>query len=181
MANRKYPYEKMELEYVASDDGSIGNIVRRLNITNESLVYDYARRHQWAHKRKMRMMRTDDKRIELLGDRMAVRQAKLEDLVDETIGAIGDAINKIRRDLQDPLSETAVTPRDLALLVDRILVLRGQPSQIIEERNLGLSLSGTVRPEQLTAILELTRGVPASDGRGSRGPAFPRAEDARNH
>ena len=179
MANRKYPYDKMESEYIASDDESIRGIAKRYGIANHSLVGEYSRRHKWSEKRALRQNRTDEKKIQLLGDRMAVRQAKLEDLVDKTIDTIGIALDKLGRDLQ--ADQVAVGPRDLALLADRILVLRGQPSQIIEERNLGLSLAGTVGPEQLAAILELTRGVPASDGRGPRGAAFPRAEDSRNN
>ena len=181
MANRKYPYEEMEAAYIASDDLSVRALARKHNVPNHSLVAEYSRRHKWAEKRALRQNRTDEKKIQLLGDRMAVRQAKLEDLIDKTIDTIGIALDKLGRDMQDESSDVKITPRDLALLADRILVLRGQPSQIIEERNLGLSLAGTVGSEQLAAILELTRGVPASDGRGPRGSAFPRIEEPRNH
>lgn len=181
MANRKYPYEDMEAEYVASNDISMHEIARRYGVTNPSLVHEYARSHDWVSKREMRMMRTNKTKVALLGDRMAVRESKLEDTVDKVIDLINDTLDKLGRDIRENPDSVKITPRDLALLADRVMVLRGQPSQITEERNLGLSLSGTVGPDQLRAIMELTRGVASSDGRGTRGPAIPRIEDPGLH
>lgn len=177
MANKKYPYEQMEAEYIASNDLSVRELARRYNVPNASLIHEYARRHKWASLRTARQMRTDEKKVQLLGDRMAEREAKLEDTVDLIIDTINDSLDKLRRDMRENPDSVKVTPRDLALLADRVMVLRGQPSQITEERNLGLSLSGTVGSEQLAAILELTRGVASSDRRGPRGSAIPRLED----
>lgn len=175
MANTKYDWAKWETEYIASDELSVRAIAKELGMPNVSVAHEYARRHQWADKRAMRQARTNEKRMALLGDKMAMRQIKLEDLVDKMITTIGTALDKLERDLRE--DQVAVTPRDLALLADRVLVLRGQPSQITEERKFGLSLSGPVEPKQLAAILELTRGVSVTDGARTRGPAIPRAED----
>lgn len=181
MANRKYNYQMMEDEYIASDDLSVRELARRNGIDNHSVLHEYARRHQWADKRKIRQARTEQKKLERLGDRVAARQDRLEVAFDESVELIIEAIQKTRRDLRETPDKVNVAPKDLVLLIDRLLAMRGQPSQITEERNLGLSLSGPVRGDQLAAILELTRGVAAADGSRQASSAIPRLEDTRSN
>lgn len=178
MSNTTRDWPTAEAKYVGGNM-SMRDIARDMGLTNFHAVYEYARRHKWSDKRKLRQARTDQKKVEILADRAAIRAAMLEDLVDKTVLTIGEALDKLRRDMRD--DKVAVGPRDLALLADRVLVLRGQPTQIHEERNLGLTLRGPVKSEQLEAILELTRGVSAVDGERPRGSAIPRLEDARTN
>lgn len=181
MANRKYAYDDMEREYVQSDTLSMRELARRYGVPNYSLVHQYAKSHKWEEKRTLRMSKTDEKVIERYADRAAKRADKLEDAFDATVDLIIESIEKVRRDIRETPDKVQVAPRDLALLIDRLLVMKGQPSQITEERNLGLSLSGPVGSEQLAAILELTRGTSVHQRVGSGGSAIPRAEGPRNH
>lgn len=177
MGNKLYDYKAMEAEYIASDDLSVREMARRYGVPNYSVVHEYARRHDWAEKRALRQAKTDEKKVAILADRVAYRQSRLEDAVDSTIELIVESIDKFRRDMRDTPDEVNISPKDLALLIDRLLVMKGQPSQITEERNLGLSLSGPVRSDQLAAILELTSGTSVHHAGGPRRSAIPRAED----
>jgi len=181
MALRKHPYPEMEAEYVASDSISMREIARKNGIENYSLVHQYAKTHRWTEKRALRQAKTDEKVLERYADRAARRMDRLEDAFDSTIELIIESIDKVRRDIRETPERVQVAPRDLALLIDRLLVMKGQPSQITEERNLGLTLGGTVNNDQLAAILELTRGTSVHQRVGQGGSAIPRAQDPRNN
>jgi len=181
MANRKYDYDSMEAEYVASDSLSMRQVAVKYGLNNYSMVTDFAKNHDWVAKRKLRQAKTEEKVMERSADRMARRFDRLEDAFDATIELIVESIDKVRRDMRDTPEKVNIAPRDLALLIDRLLVMKGQPSQITEERNLGLSLSGPVRSDQLAAILELTSGVSVHQRNGQGGSAIPRSEDSRNN
>jgi hypothetical protein len=181
MANRKHDYDSMEADYIASDDIPMRQIAIKYGMTNYSMVTSYAKAHKWAEKRALRKAKTDEKVMERSADRMARRYDRLEDAFDATVDLIVESIEKVRRDMRETPEKVNIAPRDLALLIDRLLVMKGQPSQITEERNLGLSLSGPVRSDQLAAILELTSGVSVHQRNGPGGSAIPRSEDARNN
>ena len=181
MANRKYDYDAMEAEYVGSDTISLRQIATKYGLNNYSMVSDFAKNHKWTEKRKLRQAKTEEKVMERSADRMARRYDRLEDAFDSTVELIIESIDKVRRDMHEAPEKVNVAPRDLALLIDRLLVMKGQPSQITEERNLGLSLSGPVRSDQLAAILELTNGTSVHQRTGPGGSAIPRAEDSRHN
>ena len=181
MANTKHDYQSMEVEFIASDSLSMRALANKYGVANYSLVHSYARSHRWAEKRQLRMAKTDEKVLERSAERVARRYDRLEDAIDSTIELIAETIDKFRRDMREAPATVNIAPRDLALLIDRLLVLKGQPSQITEERNLGISLSGPVRSEQLAAILELTAGTSVHQRSGQGGSAIPRSEDSRHN
>lgn len=181
IANRKHPYDQMEAEYIASDTIPYRQIAIKYGVTNYSMVSTYAKAHQWAEKRRLRQAKTEEKVMERSADRVARRFDRLEDAFDSTIELIVEAIEKTRRDMRETPEKVNIRPQDLALLIDRLLVMKGQPSQITEERNLGLSLSGPVRADQLAAILELTAGTSVHQRSGPGGSAIPRSEDSRHN
>jgi hypothetical protein len=89
---------------------------------------------------------------------------------DNAIEAIDEAISKMRADMkashkvlrdnqwvEEP--RMVIRPQDLAILIDRLNVLFGRPSNISEERNLGISISGTAGTDVLRGIVEATRGL----------------------
>lgn len=181
MANKKYDYDAMEREYVASDTISMRALANKYGVPNYSLVHQYAKNHKWTEKRTLRQSKTDERIIERTADRIARRAERLEDAFDSTVDLIVEAIEKVRRDMREAPEKVNIAPRDLALLIDRLLVMKGQPSQISEERNLGISLSGPVRSEQLAAILELTAGTSVHQRSGPGGSAIPRAQGTRDN
>ena len=53
-----------------------------------------------------------------------------------------------------------ITPRDLALLIDRLQILVGRPAQISEGRSLAATITSEPPPlDALQRIVELTRGL----------------------
>ena len=107
--------------------------------------------------------------VEHRADRAAIREAEVR---DDAIEAIGEAITRFRSDLratkQVALADGSVaeepamliTPRDLALLIDRLQVLFGRPSTISEGRAFAATItSGALPLDALQKIVELTRGI----------------------
>ena len=68
-----------------------------------------------------------------------------------------------------------ITPRDLALLIDRLQVLFGRPAQITEGRSLAATIITEALPlDAPQKIVELTRGLTPSPGHTS---GLPRIRD----
>ena len=92
---------------------------------------------------------------------------------------IDEAITKFRTDLRatesklidgksDELPAVLVTPRDLAILIDRLQILFGRPAQISEGRSFGATVSSAPLPiDDLRKIVELTRGLESPRAEGS--------------
>ena len=58
-----------------------------------------------------------------------------------------------------------VTPRDLALLIDRLQVLFGRPAMISEGRGLTAAVTSEALPvDLLKGIIEATRGLAGTPG-----------------
>ena len=94
---------------------------------------------------------------------------------DHAIEAIDEAITKFRSDLratkrvvladgnivEEPL--LVITPRDLALLIDRLQVLFNRPALITEGRGFAATITSAALPlDALQKIVELTRGLTPS-------------------
>jgi hypothetical protein len=127
-----------------------------------------ARREGWVEKREAYRSRASSKYIELRADRAAIREAEVR---DNAIEAIDEAITKFRADLQATEKKlidgewvevpvVRLTPRDLALLIDRLQVLFGRPNSISEGRGFAATITTEPLPvDLLTKIIELTRGL----------------------
>ena len=56
-----------------------------------------------------------------------------------------------------------ITPRDLALVIDRLQLLFGRPGTISEERSLAATITTEPLPvDLLKGIIEATRGLPGA-------------------
>ena len=62
-----------------------------------------------------------------------------------------------------------VKPQDIAQLIDRLQTIFGKPSQITEERSLGIELQ-SADPVLLRQVVEATRGVGLDDGSTTESP-----------
>ena len=112
--------------------------------------------------------RPSSKYIELRADRAATREAEIR---DNAIEAIDEAITKFRADLMATekklidgewveVPAVRITPKDLALLIDRFQVLFGRPAMISEGRGFAATISAEPLPvDLLTKIVEMTRGL----------------------
>lgn len=179
MTVRKHDYAVLEREYTTSDI-SIRALCRKHGIKGYSSVAAYAREHDWDGKRERIHHRTESKVIERVSDRLAEAEASLVDEVrGEWLTVIRAATYKFAEDLKDPSYRIRVD--DLIKLIDKGLVLVGEPSSRTEERH--LELSGTLDgmgPEFFRQLAERTR--PRVDVREREAlPSRVGAEESRPH
>jgi hypothetical protein len=148
---------------------SLRELCRRHGVTAHSAVVVQARNGDWAEKRRAYRSRASATFIERHADRAATREAEVR---DQAIEAIDEAITRFRSGLRatkqvvladGTIAEEPVmliTPRDFAVLIDRMNVLFGRPETIIEGRSLSATISGEPLPvDLLTEIVERTRGL----------------------
>lgn len=166
-------------------------LARMNGIENHSLVMTQCKRHDWVKKREEFRLRSNNRAVTMMVSEEAKRQAREAQVRDNAIDAIDEAITKMRADMKRTvlrerngqwLEEPAYTikPADIALLLDRFNVLFGKPSNITEERNLGISLSASgLGPDVLRGIIEATRGI-ADTGAATSSP-IPRIDRTREN
>jgi len=166
--NRVRDYQALEREYI-SGTMSLRQLCRTHGVTAHSAVMVQARQGGWAGKRQAYRARASTKYIELRADRAARREAEV---CDSAIEAIDEAITRFRTDLratkqvvladgniaEEPVM--LITPRDLAMMIDRLQVLFGRPALITEGRGFAATITSEALPlEALQKIVELTRGM----------------------
>ena len=112
---------------------SLRELCRRHGVTAHSAVVVQARRGNWMEKRRTYQARASSTYIQHHADRVAAREAEVR---DHALDAIDEAITRFRADLwaTEPkridgarieVPVMRMTPRDLALLIDRFQVLFG--------------------------------------------------------
>jgi hypothetical protein len=180
--NKRHPYRDMEREYITTDI-SIRALCRRHDITAHSLVTVQAKKGKWAEKREAYRAKETESFIEKHADRMADRQAEL---ADRALDAIDEAITKFREDMkatekklvngawiEEPVMR--LTPKDLAVLIDRFQVLFERPSVISQHQ--GLAVSAELPADALSEFIERTRGLAGPPRMESPLPRRPRRLD----
>lgn len=127
-----------------------------------------ARQGNWAEKRRAYRDRATSTYIERHADHTAAREAEVR---DHAMEAIDEAITKFRADLQATekkfidgvwveVPAMRITPRDLALLIDRLQILFGRPAMISEGRGFAATVTSEAVPvDLLKGIIEATRGL----------------------
>ncbi len=183
--NTKFPWPDIEHEYIRGEMG-LRELARNHGINNVSLITRRSKRDEWPRKREEYQTKADAKALELMATeegRRIAREARVRDnaidTIDKLISRLSENVDKTRQ-VQKPDGTFAneplviVTPRDIALLIDRLQVLFGRPSTISEERSLGLNFTST-DPDLLRAIVDATRGAAAG---GAGESPLPRLADA---
>ena len=167
---------------------SLRGLAATHGINNHSAVATVARKREWARKREEYRTGVAERTMVYMADQEGARIAQEAKVRDNAIEAIDEAISRLRADMRltqkvlenDEWVERPlflIKPQEMALLIDRLQVLFGRPSNITEERNLGINLSsGGIDPELLRGIVEATRGV-TNSGTAARAP-FPRIDRA---
>ena len=161
--NKVHPYLDMEREYVTSQV-SIRELCRRHGISAHSVVVDQAKKLKWAEKREQYQAKASDAFMSRHAAKMADREAEVR---DKALDAIDEGITRFRSDLKATEKKLVdgewvevpvmrLTPRDLAGLIDRLMVLFDRPSRIGEGRD--LSVSSTLSLEGLNELIDVTRG-----------------------
>ncbi len=170
MSGTKYDYDALEREFIAGPiDQSVRSFAESHGIAAWSTVNQQAIKRKWRQKRDEHHNRVVVATSEAIADRTARKAAQIK---EDALDVIHAAMFKMAADLKDrEVVETdydgktrtriiegiTVTPSDLAKLIDRVLLLTGQPTQIGEQRNLGLNLTGAPA-DVLREIAELTGG-----------------------
>ena len=190
MSNSKYDYDAIERAYISGDMG-LRELARQFGVNNHSLIAIQSKRREWARKRQEFQDRAMDKAESLMASAEGRKIAREAQVRDHAIDAIDEAIMKMREDMkgtrkvfragewiEEPL--VVIKPADVAMLIDRLQVLFGKPSNITEERSLGVSLSATggLGPDILRGIVEATRGLVRGDSGES---PLPRLGDPRKN
>jgi hypothetical protein len=179
--NRVRDYQALEREYITGAM-SLRELCRRHGITAHSAVMVQARQGNWTEKRRTYRGRASATFIQRHADIAAAREAEVH---DHAIEAIDEAITKFRSDLRATESKlidgkwtevpaVLVTPRDVAVLIDRLQILFGRPALISEGRSFGATLTSEPLPiDDLRKIVELTRGLESPRVEGSPLPRWP--------
>jgi transposase-like protein len=184
--NTKHDYATLEREYIQGDMG-LRELARAHGITNHSVVVAQSKARDWVRKREEYRQGASETAVAYMAADEGARVALEAKVRDNAIEAIDEAITKMRSDMQGTRKVFEdgqwverpyflVKPTDVAMLIDRLQVLFGRPSNITEERNLGLSLSASgVGTDILRGIVEATRGLTVSGPERSPIPRLSRA------
>jgi hypothetical protein len=163
--NKRHPYRVMEREFITTDI-SLRELCRRHGISAYSLVTVQAKKNDWVGKREAYQQKAGDAYIEKHAARHADREAEVR---DKALDAIDEAIDKFQSDLHATKTvnqpdgsiteEPAwyMTPKDLALLIDRFQVLFAKPSAITQHQ--GVAVTSEVGADALREFIEATRGM----------------------
>jgi transposase-like protein len=168
--NKVHPYRVMEREYITSQI-SIRELCRRHNISAHGPVTVQAWKGKWQEKREAYQAKASDTFLERYAARQADREAEVR---DKALDAIDEGIARFRSDLKATEKKLVdgewldvpimrLTPRELAVLIDRLQVLFDRPSRISQDRD--LSVGSQLPIGALNQLVELTRGraaLPAS-------------------
>ena len=161
--NRIYDYRSMEREYV-SGDMSLRELCRKHNITAHSLVVVQAKKRKWAEKREQYRAKESDAFM----SRHAARQAdRLAEIHDKALDVIEEALDKSSEDMRATAKKRIdgewvevpvmrLKPKDVAILLDRLMVLFERPSFISQHQ--GLSVTSELSAESLREFIVATRG-----------------------
>ena len=161
--NKSHDYRLMESEYV-SGDMSLRELCRKHDISAHSLVTVQARKHKWAEKHEQYQAKADEAYISRHAARHADRLAEIE---DKALDGIDEALDKSRADMRATEKKLVngewvevpvmrLKPKDVAILIDRLLVLFERPAHISEGRDLGVRSELPI--DALNQIVERTRG-----------------------
>jgi transposase-like protein len=174
MSRTLHDYDALELEYIQSDI-SIRELARKHDIRSYTSVAVQARKRHWEEKRQSFKAKAEEATITTL---VMARQKNVAEIHGELLIAVRHAVRRFIKDLAaDKDSGQTVTPRDLMGLIDKFLLLTGQPTSRSENKNLDLhaatDLDGLLRgaPEHvLRELAELARENGAGSQPVGRGP-----------
>lgn len=166
MASR-YDYEALGREYIQGDM-TVRALARAHDIKSWSSVNDQARKREWNRHRTEYRAKLDEK----FADKAAEQE------VDEAIQIRAQGITILRGILAryaarlastDPKEVPIIQTREAVAALRELMALTGQPTEITENRNLGINFSAELPPELAGALLRLARerGLALGSGVGS--------------
>ena len=153
--NRVRDYQALEREFITGTM-SLRELCRRHGVTAHSAVMVQARQGNWVEKRRAYRDRATSTYIQQHADRAAAREAEVR---DHALDAIDEAITRFRADLRASekklidgawveVPAVRLTPRDLALLIDRLQILFGRPAIVSEGRGFAATITSEAIPSK---------------------------------
>jgi transposase-like protein len=184
-APRVYDYRVIYEEYVQGDM-TLSDLARKHGIKSASTLTRRARAEGWEARRAEFRRQVDNKSLEAVADK---RARKISDIHMDALEVIHAGVLKVAADMdaREPVMDggvvlrdasgeiiwrplTRYNPRDLATLIEKLLVLTGQPSDISENRQLGVQLNAATDGDALRELLNTLRpqaALAAGGGEGS--------------
>lgn len=181
---RKHDYDSLKRQYVTGSM-SIRELCRQNDISSWSTVSEIAKRENWEEMRIAYAREVESRALMKMADTEADKIAKIRldalDVIHAGILKMGSDMEH-REPILDPrgnpmtdedgsiMYRPAViySPAQLATLIDKLLSLSGQPSQIHEERKLGIDVSTPVGEDTLRELLARLRPPkPVGGGEGT--------------
>lgn len=161
--NKPHRYRELEREFITSQI-SLRELCRKHGISAHSLVTVQAKKGKWQEKREQYQANEDEAFMSRHAARMADRQAELR---DKAIDTNDQDLDKFREDMRATEKKRIggewvevpvmrFTPKDVAVLLDRLMVLFERPARIAEGRD--LTVSSELPIDDLNRYVELTRG-----------------------
>ena len=144
--NKRHDFARLEREFVTSQI-SLRELCRRHGITAHSLVTVQAKKGQWAEKREQYRAKADESFMTHHAEKLADRQAEIQDKV---LDAIDESLDKFRSDMRATEKKRIdgewvevpvmrLKPADVAVLIDRLMVLFEKPSAISQHQGLSVT------------------------------------------
>jgi hypothetical protein len=184
-APRVYDYRPIRERFIQGDE-TLSDLARAFGIKAASTLTRRARTENWEARRQEFRRQVDNKSLEAVADK---RAQKISDIHMDTLEVIHAGILKLAEDMQarepvmdggqvlrdangEPVFKPAVrySPRDLATLIDKFLLLTGQPNERTEERHLGINVLTNADEGTLREFLDAIRPQAALAG-GGRDPS----------
>ena len=170
MPRAKHDYAALRLEYIQSDI-TIRALAKRHGISSWSTINDRKHRDHWdADREEYRSKQRQGEIKTLVDDRIQTTIA----IHAELLYAIRIAIRRYIDQLQATKDPDSVSTRDLMGLIDKFLLLSGQPTSRSESKNLDLhDFGGILRDAPAELLVELAQLSVASGAGGQpvgRGP-----------
>lgn len=184
-APRVYDYVPIKERYIQGND-TLSDLARQFSIKSPSTLTRRAHSEGWERLRSEFRRQLDNKSLEAVAEK---RAQKIADIHMDALEVIHAGILKVAEDMnaKEPVFEsgqvlrdqngdivyrpmTRYNPRDLAILIEKVLVLTGQPSDVTEERHLGLNFNATTDGDVLRDLLSALRPRAALAGPGAGAP-----------
>ena len=167
--NKSHDYRALEREDVTSQI-SLRELCRKHGISAHSLVTVQARKGKWAEKREQYQAKESDafmsRHAARRADRLAQIHDKALDVIDEALDGFREAMRATEKKRIDgewvEVPVLRLKPKDVAILLDRLLVLFDRPSVISQHQN------PTANTEFSADVLR--EFIEATDGMGAPSP-----------
>lgn len=174
MSSRKYDYAALEREFVQDpNDISVRALAEKHGIPWSGLNVQ-ANKGNWRQKREDFKRQAMSKAVERASTDLA---EKITEIRRDALDAIHAAIIKMGLDMQDRQLQDGrfvpgqvITPSDVAKLIDKMLLLTGNPTSIGEERHIGVNLPSELPPELARLIADTATERGADTGTVGRSP-----------